>query len=157
MNPLNIWKGKLEAASFLPSKNLYRQCVLSTLLNQIKLLHAHHHKPLLIRNCSLILYIARIFRKKLPEKKERNDLVFKNRVHNIQAVSYDGTMQNNIHGTVWKEKLNTYCSNIYSVFNGLIMQQSEFSQALSRILQKCDHEHFFYCKHFVFELYVCFI
>ena len=26
MNPLNAWKGKLEVASFLPSKNLYRQC-----------------------------------------------------------------------------------------------------------------------------------
>ena len=26
MNPLNTWKGKLEAASFLPSKDLYRQC-----------------------------------------------------------------------------------------------------------------------------------
>jgi len=29
MNPLNAWKGKLEAASFLPSEYLYRQCVLS--------------------------------------------------------------------------------------------------------------------------------
>ena len=28
MNPLNTWKGKLEVASFLPSKNLYRQCVM---------------------------------------------------------------------------------------------------------------------------------
>ena len=26
MNPSNAWKGKLEVASFLPSKNLYRQC-----------------------------------------------------------------------------------------------------------------------------------
>jgi hypothetical protein len=27
MNPSNTWKGKLEAASFLPSKYLDRQCV----------------------------------------------------------------------------------------------------------------------------------
>jgi hypothetical protein len=27
MNPSNTWKGKLEAASFLPCKNPYRQCV----------------------------------------------------------------------------------------------------------------------------------
>ena len=28
MNPSNTWKGKLEAASFLPFKYLDRQCVL---------------------------------------------------------------------------------------------------------------------------------
>ena len=27
MNPWNTWKGKLEAACFLLSKKLYRQCV----------------------------------------------------------------------------------------------------------------------------------
>ena len=26
MNPSNTWKGKLEAASFFASKNLYKQC-----------------------------------------------------------------------------------------------------------------------------------
>ena len=27
MNPSNVWKGKLEVASLLPSKSMYRQCV----------------------------------------------------------------------------------------------------------------------------------
>jgi hypothetical protein len=29
MYPSKVWNAKLEAASFLPSKNLYRQCVLA--------------------------------------------------------------------------------------------------------------------------------
>ena len=37
MNPLNTWKDELEAACFLLSKKLYRQCGQSTFLgNQVK-------------------------------------------------------------------------------------------------------------------------
>jgi hypothetical protein len=38
MNPSNPWKGKLEVASFLPSKSMYRQCVVLYILDMYKVL-----------------------------------------------------------------------------------------------------------------------
>ena len=32
MNPSKAWNAKLEAASFLPSKNLYKQCAVTAFL-----------------------------------------------------------------------------------------------------------------------------
>ena len=52
MNPLNTWKGKLEAASFSPSKILYRQCE-----NSYKIFRRKINCNSLLVSCSAAKYL----------------------------------------------------------------------------------------------------